>query len=220
MYCAQIPEHSIFIGRAETLRFSTFPNRSCVIDDNFVRQRIGDGLSLYQASYFSNSACILRREAAWLCPLRDLPYAEENAFALDLIMHGRNVAYNDSQAVYYKGPVSSKRLYEQSKRQMIAEKLIEERYGSTFGLECVSLYTTLLSLIDVALIPATLIGIAYRVLFNRRYKIGSRALTYDICALRGIWGRLVGAITWWRFRNTMEVDLEKLREADVSTKQM
>ena len=103
---------------------------------------------------------------------------------------------------------------------MIAEKLIEKRYGPAFGLGRASMRTTLSAFVDLALIPATLIGIAYRVLFDRQYEIGSRALMYDICAVRGVWGRLIGALTWRRFRRTIEVDPEKLREADMVTKQL
>ena len=217
-YCTQIPAQPI--GSAETLRFSMFPTSSCVIDENLVRLRTRNGLSLYQASYFSNSACILRREAVCLCPMRDLPYAEENAFALDLIMRGRSVAYYNSAAVFYEGPVSPSRLYDQSRRQMIAEKLIEDRYGPVFECERGSIRTTLSASVGGALIPVTLIWIAYRIFFDRRYKIGSRALTYDICAVRGVWGRLVGALTWRRFRSTIEMDPVRLRVADTATTQL
>jgi hypothetical protein len=152
--------------------------------------------------------------------MRDLPYAEENAFALDILIRGRSVAYQNTLAVCYEGPVSSKRLYEQSRRQMIAEKLIEEYYGFAFGLGHKNLYTTLSAFVDVALIPVTLIGIIYRVIFDLRYKIGSRALMYDIFSVPGIWGRLVGVLTWRQSKNTMEVDLERLREADAATRQI
>jgi hypothetical protein len=175
---------------------------------------------LYRSSYFSNSACILRQEAVSRWPMRDLPYAEENAFALDLVLDGRRLEYCDYLAVYYEAPVSPNRLYEQSRRQIIAEKLMEERYGPAFNRSRSDRRTTFLAFVNGALIPATLLEIAYRMLTVPRYAIGSRPLGYDICALKGVWGRVIGALTWRRFGRTIEVDAERLAEAHRLTREL
>jgi rhamnosyltransferase len=217
-FCAQIPDPPV--GRHEELRFSSFSIRSCVMNQQVVCRRLQDGLSLYKASYFSNSACIIRKESARLFPMRDLPYAEENAFALDCITHGREVAYVETPIVCYRGPISLRRLYEQARRQMIAEKLIEEFYARAFVCKRPRALAALRLAADAASIPASLIGIAYRALFDSRYSFGSRALQYDICAVGGLWGRLVGALTWRRFRNTIAIDQEAFQQADAAMREV
>ena len=123
-FCRQVPLRPV--GKHEEMRFSSFSGPSTLMSQQVVRARLDKGSSLYQASYFSNSACIIRKAAVRLFPMRDLPYAEENAFALDCITHGRSVAYLETPAVCYSGPISLKRLYETARRQTIAEKLIED----------------------------------------------------------------------------------------------
>lgn len=218
MYCRQIPNQ--IIGKEEKSRFSIFPKESCVIDKYFVCQQIANGLSLYHASYFSNSACILRKKAVQHYPMRDLPYAEENAFALDLIILGNSVAYNNSSAVYYESPISLRRLYEQERRRTIAEKLLEKKYGYIFGVTQINLGLSFYSVLNVIFIPITLLRIIYRFLFNDQYKMGSRPLVYDVCSLGGVWGRFVGVLNWQKFEKTFELDLIKLQEANKETKKL
>jgi glycosyltransferase involved in cell wall biosynthesis len=217
-FCAQIPKPPI--GKHEEFRFSTFSKNSYVLDGEFVCRGLEQSLSLYEASYFSNSACIIRREAMKLSPMRDLPYAEENAFALDCIMRGRVVAYLSAPAVYYKGPISWKRLYEQARRQMIAERLIEEFYGPSFALKRRRFRGAVRGAVRAISIPFMLIGISYRMLVDERYRLGSRALIYDLCAIGGVWGRLIGALTWQRYRKTMSVDQDSLQQAEAALREV
>lgn len=214
-YCVQRPARRI--GHLEEARFSMFPKYSCVIDGDLIRQRVADGAGLYQASYFSNSACILRRAAVQRHPMRDMPYAEENAFALDLIASGRRVAYLDSPGVYYEGPFSSHRLYEQARRQTIAEKLIEHAYGPALGVEPPSRLTDWLTLREIALTPWAAARILHRLARDDRYHLGSRALRYDLCSLQAIRGRVVGALSWRQCLAMLDVDLARLTEADAAT---
>ena len=218
MYFKQIPYQ--VIGKAEKLRFSIFPGSSCVIEKDFVCQQLESGLSLYHASYFSNSACILRREAILNHPMRDLPYAEENAFALDLIIEGKSVAYNNSNVVYYEGPVSLKRLYHQERRRTIAEKLLEKNYGPDFGITQFNVRMKLSSVANVLLIPVTLLKIFYRLLSKGEYKLGSRTLLYDVCSIGADWGRLKGMLNWRKFEKSFELDVNMLQQANKEIKQL
>ena len=149
--------------------------------------------------------------------MRDLPYAEENAFALDVIMGGRRVAYIDSPGVYYEGPFSPGRLYELARRQTIATRLIQHAYGPVFGIARRRKRVDMEPLWDVAMTPCTAAGIAYRFAVDSRYHIGSRALSYDLCALRAPLGRLAGTLSWRQFLATLEVNHEKLIEAEEKT---
>lgn len=218
MYFKQIP--SQVIGKQEKLRFSIFPKKCCVIDKDFVCQQLNKGLNIYHASYFSNSACILRRGAIQLYPMRDLPYAEENAFALDLIVHGHSVAYHDSSAVYYEGPISIQRLYQQERRRTIAEKIIEKNYCSRFGIIQTNLGIHLSSIVNVIFIPLVIIRIIYKFLSDKQYRVGSRPLVYDFCSIGGIWGRFVGILNWKKFEKTFEINAFKDEEANRATKKL
>lgn len=208
------------VGKAEKSRFSIFPKESCVIDNNSVVRQLNKGLNLYWASYFSNSACILRRDAVLNRPMRDLPYAEENAFALDLILQGKSVAYNNLPAVYYEGPVSLRRLYEQERRRTIAEKILENKYSAAFGARIPKLSPVLISVAKIVGLPVILFGIVGRFLFLNHYKIGSRPLIYDLCSLGSVWGRFVGLLSWKKFEKSFEFDADKLRDADKAVKQL
>ncbi len=218
MYFRQMPYQ--VIGKAEKLRFSIFPQSSCVIEKDFVSRQLVNGLNLYDASYFSNSACILRRESMINYPMRDLPYAEENAFALDLIIEGKSVAYNNSNVVYYEGPVSLKRLYHQERRRTIAEKLLEKNYGADFGITPFNIKMKLSSVANVLLIPLKLLKIFYRILSKSEYKLGSRPLLYDVCSIGADWGNLIGILNWRKFEKTFELDLNMLEQANKEMKQL
>lgn len=218
MYFRQI-QYQI-IGEAEKSRFAIFPKKSCIIDKDFVCHQVRNGLSLYKASYFSNSACILRREEVQQNPLRDLPYAEENAFALDLIVKGESVAYNNSATVFYEGPISFRRLYEQERRRTIAEKLLEKNYGAGFGITGINFRLYFSSIVNILFIPVTLLQITYRFIFKHQYKWRSRALVYDVYSIGAIWGRLIGVLNWQKFEKTFASDATKLKEANERTKEL
>lgn len=208
-YCLQRPAQRIGVVEAE--RFAMFPEASCVIDQDAVRRRLAQGADLYRASYFSNSACVLRRSAVERHPMRDLPYAEENAFALDVLSGGRRVAYLDTASVYYEGPFSSTGLYHQARRQTIAARLIEHAYGSSFG---VAVQGWRREFADVLRTPVAAAGIACRFVSEPRYGLDSRALQYDLCALHARRGRLVGALSWHRYLHTLDVDQASLTSRD------
>jgi glycosyltransferase involved in cell wall biosynthesis len=217
-FCRQVPLRPV--GNHEEMRFSGFSGPSTLMNKQVVGARLEKGFSLYQASYFSNSACIIRKAAVRLFPMRDLPYAEENAFALDCITHGRSVAYLETPAVCYSGPISLKRLYETARRQTIAEKLIEDFYGPALARKRPSAFSALRPAVNALLIPFMLVEIGYRALFDDRYRLGSRALMYDLYSIGTVWGQLVGALTWRRFGNTLAVDTEESKAADAAMREV
>ena len=212
VFCKQIPIEEL--GYREALRFEPFSRPNFTLTEALIRKRLAEGESLYDASYFSNSAVILRESATETFPMRDLPYAEENAFALDCILNGMQVIYASQPAAYYRGPVSSKGLYHQALRQMIAEKLIEHEYARHFDPGYRFSVVNLRALGQVVLLPVHFMRLGWQIIFDPRYTVGARARTFDLCALAGVLGRLVGAYTWRRYRHTMEVDLLKLAEAN------
>ena len=65
-----------------------------------------------------------------------------------------------------------------------------------------------------------LVGIAYRGLFDDRYRPGSRALMYDLYSVGTVWGQLVGALTWRRFGNTLAIDTKAAQAADAAMREV
>ena len=106
VFCKQVPDGEI--GTREALRFAPFDRGAFTLTRALIEKRLAVGQSLYQASYFSNSAAILRKNAVERFPMRDLPYAEENAFALDCILDGLQVVYAANLCVTYSGEVWQK----------------------------------------------------------------------------------------------------------------
>jgi hypothetical protein len=74
--------------------------------------------------------------------------------------------------------------------------------------------------IEAALIPVTLIGIACRWLVDKRYSSASRALLFDLCAIHGTLGKVVGMVTWRRFRKSIAFDPEGLVQAEAAMKRL
>ena len=214
VFCRQVPNYEI--GTRETLRFALFDKGTTAITRALIEQRLAAGQSLYRASYFSNSAVILRKWAVQRFPMRDLPYAEENAFALDCILDGFEVLYTAEPYVVYMAPVSARGLYHQFRRQMIAEKLIENSYAHKFSLDYRFSKVNLAAMLDLLLMPVHVQILVVKILFDPKYKSGSRARKYECSALAGICGRVMGVFTWRKFRHTMEVDRLMLELADKS----
>ena len=214
VFCKQLPDQKI--GRREALRFAPFSRETFAMTRKLIAQRLTEGESLYCASYFSNSAVILRKDAAERFPMRDLPYAEENAFALDCILDGMQAVYAAELQVVYQGPVSVKGLYHQARRQMIAEKLIEDGYAKSFDADYRYWKVNTEAVVNLLLMPFHVFTLGASMVFDENYRMGSRARTYDYCAMAGIWGRFVGACTWRKYRHTMDVDHSMLEVANKS----
>lgn len=218
VFCKQVPAEDM--GYFEALRFAPFSRERFVLTANLIKARLAEGQSLYEASYFSNSAVVLRKSATQQFLMRDLPYAEENAFALDCILNDMQVIYATETQIIYQGPVSVKSLYHQARRQMIAEKLIEHHYAASFDPNYHYWNVSLKAVGAVLLLPVKLLMLGYRIAGSPKYKSGSRARNFDYCALAGVWGRFVGSCVWRRHRVTLEVDHAMLNKADYSMKEI
>lgn len=215
MYFKQIPFQEI--GDEEKLRFSIFPKESCVIDKDSVAKLVGIGQCLYKASYFSNSACVLRKNAVENNSMRDLPYSEENAFALDLILQGKCLLYSTNPVVYYEGPISTRRLYDQEFRRTVAEKILENKYGSYFAVTNNKYLEIFISLLNVIIIPIRYLKIIFKLVCFKNYTLTSRSFLYDFYSIRCPLARLNGIFNWKKFIKSFEVDISKLEEANAKT---
>jgi len=152
-YCNQIPVSSA--SRTERQRFREFPSGDTLIHRDLFLDRCAQGADPYDVAQFSNSASAVSRSRARELPFRDLSYAEDRAFAVDLLMAGGTVAFVHSVSVSYRRLWTWKSAYSAAYRAQVSKRLIRELAATYTGRRISSVPEAIGRLIRVLAIPAT-----------------------------------------------------------------
>lgn len=197
-YCRQVPDGKVC--PQEKARFKVFAQHDYRLDTESLVQRCKAGEDVYKVCCFSNSAAILRRDAAFRFPFRDLPFAEDRAFALDCVMAGHSVAYLSTASVAYQQPASFRNFYRNGCACNISMQLIRELGSDAMGID---LRKSELGRIFVRLLckPLEITGRILEALLRDRPQL-KRAARYAIISSALSLGWLVGELTWPRYRKT------------------
>lgn len=208
-YCRQVPLHPL--SRQELLRYRVFAPRSHTVRPDDLPTRTARGEDPYEVCCFSNSASIVRRDVALECPFRDLPYAEDRAFALDVLLHGFSVAYVSDVAVAYERAWSFRSLYHVGRRAQAAKHLIREI--AMVGLGRRMRQSELTSRGGRMLLKpfATLARVLGSPLVDRQAPV--RACRYALASWGTTVGMFLGELTWRRYRTLAGCDAPALLEA-------
>jgi rhamnosyltransferase len=211
-YCRQIPDRDA--TRQERARFKVFSERDWELDRRELVRRCTLGEDVYEACAFSNSAAIVRREVVRRLPFRDLPFAEDRAFALDCVMAGHAIAYLGTACVAYRQPVSPRNFYRIGLSCNIAKHLIRELGGEALGLDLrkPELARKMMRLLFT---PLEIAGRAAEAALRERSQVW-RAARY--AAMRGAMalGSVVGELTWQRHQAATRCDASALLMAERS----
>ncbi|MGH3977577.1 MAG: glycosyltransferase family 2 protein [Pseudonocardiaceae bacterium] len=208
-YCRQAQAEPL--SRQEDRRFRAFGRHGYVLGPDDLFDRTRRGADVYEICRFSNSACILRREAAAALTYRDLPYAEDRGFVLDALLDGHRIAYVPDAVVTYQRPYSFRSLYHVGRRAQIAKHLIREIATAGLGRDMRRNDTPrLLGLL--LLKPA---GTAWRILASPLVDRGAsaRARRYALASWGSTLGMLVGDLTWRSHRSAAGCDASLLQAA-------
>ena len=211
-YCRQIPDRDV--TPQERARFKVFSEHDSELDAQELVRRCRLGEDVYEACAFSNSAAIVRREVVRRFPFRDLPFAEDRAFALDCVMAGHAIAYLGSACVAYRQPVSVRNFYRIGLACNIAKHLIRELGSEAIGLDLrkPELARKIMRLLFT---PLEIVGRAAEASLRERSQVW-RAVRY--AAVRGAMalGSVVGELTWQRHQATSRCDVSALLMAERS----
>jgi hypothetical protein len=154
-YCNQVPECGE--TRLERHRFRTFPRRDVYLDrETFVRD-CRRGADPYRLAQFSNSACAVSRVVARQQPFRDLLYAEDRAFAVDVVMAGGTVAYVAAASVSYLRASTWLSAYRVAVRAQVSKRLIRELTATYVGHRFGSGRDTVNRVLRAAAMPASVV---------------------------------------------------------------
>lgn len=210
VFCRQIPPFPM--ARSELKRFAVFPAHDTRTDREQFAELCRTGGDPYEGALFSNSACAVRRDAALRHPFRDLPYSEDRAFVVDLVMDGGVVAYRYGTAVLYDRRLSWKGTYLAHYRCQVSRRLIREQAAAYTGREFSSARETLRKTAEALFIgPVT----CWRLLAALREprELRRRARRHAIIAAGASLGTAKGCIRWRGYRPTAASDSELLSQA-------
>jgi len=211
-YCRQIPDRDV--TPQERARFKVFSEHDYELDAQELVRRCALGEDVYEACAFSNSAAILRRDVVRRLPFRDLPFAEDRAFALDCVMAGHAIAYLGTPCVAYRQPVSSGNFYRIGLACNIAKHLIRELGSEAIGLDLrkPELARKIMRLLFT---PLEIMGRAVEAALREPSQVW-RAGRY--AAMRGAMalGSVVGELTWQRHQAATRCDVSALLMAERS----
>jgi glycosyltransferase involved in cell wall biosynthesis len=211
-YCRQIPDRDV--TPQERARFKVFGERDYELDAQELVRRCKSGEDVYEACAFSNAAAIVRREVVRRVPFRDLPFAEDRAFALDCMMAGHGIAYLASACVAYRQPASSRNFYRIGLACNIAKHLIRDLGSEATGLDLrrPELARKVMRLLFT---PLEIVGRAAEASLRERSQMW-RAARY--AAMRGAMalGSVVGELTWQRHQAMARCDASALLMAERS----
>lgn len=208
-YCRQAPAEPL--SRQENRRFRAFSGHRYALGADDLHACTQRGADAYEVCRFSNSACILRGEAAATLTFRDLPYAEDRGFVLDALLDGHRIAYVPNAVVTYQRPYSFRSLYHVGRRAQIAKHLIRETATGGLGRDMHRNETPrLLGLL--LLKPA---GTAWRIMTSPLVDRGAiaRARRYAFASWGTTIGMVVGDLTWRSHRVAAGCDATLLRTA-------
>jgi rhamnosyltransferase len=208
-YCRQVP--FLPLSRQEMRRFLAFGQEGYTVRKDDLLASTARGADAYEICRFSNSASIVRRSAALQCPFRDLPYAEDRAFALDAILHGMSIAYVPEAAVAYERSWSLRSLYHTGRRAQISKQLIREIAAT--GLGCDTRRREWPRILGRLILKplATAARIAGAPLVNRG--ASARACRYALASWGTTLGMLAGELRWRRHAATAGCDAASMLAA-------
>jgi rhamnosyltransferase len=209
-YCRQVPRGPI--SRLELRRFAAFPRASAVLSREEFLHASMRGDDPYELARFSNSASAVCRPAALANPFRDLPYAEDRAFAVDHLMSGGKVAYVHDAVVSYERRATWKAAYHVARRAQVSKRLIRELAAIYTGRRFDSTPDTANRLArTIVVLPWLLIRLAATLLEPSGLR--RRAAVFAFRSTGSTIGLAVGALTWNRHVETLVPDAALLEEA-------
>jgi rhamnosyltransferase len=210
LYCRQVPDRHVCLQ--ERAKFKVFDAADYALDRARLLERCRTGEDVYKVCSFSNSAAIIRRDAASRFPFRDLPYAEDRAFVLDCVMGGHVIAYLAAAPVIYRQPVSARTFFEIGRACNVSKHLIRELASESIGMD--------LRRSELARKAARLAGkpveISWRIVeaLARDRSHLPRAARYVIVSSAMAMGCIKGELTWREYRQTVCHALPMWRTAD------
>lgn len=209
-YCRQVPYGTV--SRLERRRFACFPNASRTVRHDRMMTLCHGGADPYVVAQFSNSAAALRRESALANPFRDLPYAEDRAFAVDHLMGGGAIAYVHEAVVSYERSTTWKSAYDVARRAQVSKRLIRELAATYTGHRFNNASDTTNRVLRAA---AVVPGLLMRLLATTRDPRGvrRRAVRFALRSTGSTLGLAVGALTWRRYVETLVPDIDMFEEA-------
>jgi glycosyltransferase involved in cell wall biosynthesis len=204
VFCRQVPIGGE-VSRTDQHRFGVFPSGDTVLArDSFVAE-CRSGRHPYEAALFSNSACAVRRAAVLGTPFRDLPAAEDRAFAVDYVMTGGKIAYRHAPWVYYERPTSWKSHYRNGYGIEASKRLIQDLAASYTHIRFPTRGRTASRLLRAALVGPV---VAAQLVLALREDRGSRRRA-AVTALRrtgGTVGAATGSLLWRRHLRSLSRD--------------
>jgi glycosyltransferase involved in cell wall biosynthesis len=208
-YCRQVP--LLPLSRQEMRRYLAFGQEGYTVRKDDLLASAVRGADAYEICRFSNSASIVRRSAALQCPFRDLPYAEDRAFALDALLHGLSIAYVPEAAVAYERPWSLRSLYHTGRRAQVAKQLIREIAAT--GLGCETRRSELPRILGRLILKplATAARIAGAPIVDRG--ASARACRYALASWGTTLGMLAGELSWQQQTATAGCDAASMLAA-------
>ncbi|MFJ8073874.1 glycosyltransferase family 2 protein [Streptomyces sp. NPDC096176] len=213
VFCNQIPPAPR--SRLEMRRFSVFPAGDRVLDQKRFVDLCARGTDPYEAALFSNSACAFRREAALAHPFRDLMYAEDRAFVVDLVMDGHSVAFVHDAVISYERGMTWRSGYTVGYRAQVSKRLIRELAATYTGVRHRSTADTLSRLARAAFVgPGLLVRLALSV--AERPGLRRASARYSLRATGATLGMAKGVLRWRRHTETVSRDdvlQQRAREA-------
>jgi glycosyltransferase involved in cell wall biosynthesis len=209
-FCRQIPAAAV--SWLERRRFACFPETDTAIGRDRFLALCSAGADPYEAALFSNSACAVRRSVALAQPFRDLPYAEDRAFAIDLLMTGGTVAFRQGPAVSYERPITWRSAYRIAYRAQVSKRLIRELAATYTGCRFNSGTETRSRFARALLVVATVALRLVRCVAEPR-GVRRQAALYAMRSSGATLGLARGSFDWRRHIDKLSVDAEGLRLA-------
>lgn len=209
-FCRQVPAAPA--SWLERHRFACFPDGDTLIGRERFLALCSAGADPYEAAIFSNSACAVRRSAVLDQPFRDLPYAEDRAFVVDLLMAGGTVAFRHSPTVSYERPMTWRSAYRVAYRAQVSKLLIRELVATYTGCRFNSGPEATKRLIRALLVvPA----ITLRLIRSLAEPNGLRrqAATYAVRSTGATLGLAKGSFDWRRHIDKLSCDAEGMNRA-------
>src|SRR5579872_3361562 len=197
-YCRQLADGKVC--QQEKTRFKVFAKDNYKLDRETLVQRCKSEEDVYEICSFSNSAAIVRREVVLRFPFRDLPFAEDRAFALDCVMAGHSIMYLSTASVTYQQPATFRNFYRIGWACNISKHLIRELGSKTINTdlrksELVRKVARLLCK------PLEIIVRTIEALLYDRSQLW-RATQYAVISCAMSLGCIVGELTWTKYRKT------------------
>ncbi|MFD7707536.1 glycosyltransferase [Streptomyces sp. NPDC059786] len=209
-FCHQIPPTRV--STLEKQRFACFPGQSQILDRDRFLALCEEGADPYEVAVFSNSACAVRRKDALAQPFRDLLYAEDRAFAVDLVMTGRSVAFVRQAVVSYERSMTWKSAYAVGYRAQVSKCLIRELAATYSGIRYGMGRERISRLLRAGGVILTLL-LRLALSLGEPRGLKRRSALYAYRATGATLGLAKGVLYWRRHVETLSCDGLQLQEA-------